>query len=246
MEMHDILGQELAKRAIEIALAGQHSILFIGPGGNGKYTLACAMEKLALKISNQKFTVHKMKNIHTKTLEENQNVYFPLPEDKILAGTSLPCDCGKCGDPIMQCLCSSIKKERFINKLSPLLDNIPIRVEVPRLPFEKLSMDGRAPEDASVILKRIETAQQIQIDSQDGVLNGVLDQVKMLRSPRFEKPKEAYALLKRALDIVGFSVNEYLQILRVSRTIADLAGHTKLELQDIAEAIQYKFTIKES
>lgn len=163
------------------------------------------------------------------------------PSSIMLIAAMNPCPCGYTGHPTRECTCSEAAKKRYRDKVSgPLLDRIDIHIEVQNIEYEQLS--GRQPEESSAeIRRRVNKARAVQQERFKGT--GITCNAKM--TPRATRKycvlsSEADALLKQSFDSLGLSPRAYDKILRVSRTIADLAGSEIIELPHVAEAIQYR------
>ena len=152
-----------------------------------------------------------------------------------------PCPCGNASDPEKECSCAPASVTRYQRKLSgPLLDRIDLHVEVPRLAYEKLA-DQKVAEDSAAIRGRVEASRKIQETRFAGTPHATNAEmgVKEVRAHcRIDTPGEA--LLKDAVERMKLSARSYHHILKVSRTIADLAGLEHIAPHHIAEAIQYR------
>ena len=152
-----------------------------------------------------------------------------------------PCPCGYYGDPTHECTCSSVMVSRYQKRISgPLLDRIDLHVEVPRVDYEKLSSEQLA-EPSTRIRERIEKARQVQRQRFTGTK--LLNNADM--GPREVREycaldETGKALIKAAMRQLGLSARAFHRILKVSRTIADLAGSERIETAHLAEAIQYR------
>jgi magnesium chelatase family protein len=174
-----------------------------------------------------------------------------FPAKFMLVAAMNPCPCGYYTDPVKQCRCNSTKIERYLSKISgPLLDRIDIHIEVPAIKYKELvSKDN--PESSIVIKGRVKKARDIQLKrfqggpapaSRSGA-EGIFANSHM-NHKQIKKycalTQEAQDLLKAAIEELGFSARAYDKIIKVSRTIADLAASENIQAEHISEAIQYR------
>lgn len=304
-DLADVRGQTQAKRALEIAAAGGHSLLFAGPPGTGKsmlatrlpgllpvMTQAAALESAAvLSLAGQfdpaHFGHHPYRSPHHTSSSAalvggggvprpgeislaHQGVLFldelpefdrrvlealrePMESGRIhisraarqaefpaqfqLIAAMNPCPCGFHGAPSGKCRCTPDQVARYRAKLSgPLLDRIDLQVEVPSVPAEALQSapDG---ESSAIVRTRVAQARELQ-QTRQGKLNARLTTKEI---DRFCQPDDSGALLlKQALARLNLSARAYHRVLRVARTIADLAGCGTIAPSHVAEAIQYR------
>lgn len=147
-----------------------------------------------------------------------------------------PCPCGHLGDPSGRCHCNIDQIERYRRKISgPLLDRIDMHVEVPRLSFAE--MDGPAGESSAAVHARVTAARDRQTQ-RSHTLNSQLDSRQLDDFCHLRKADRL--LLQQAMERLQLSARAYHRILKVARTIADLAGSLGIERAHISEAINYR------
>ena len=164
-----------------------------------------------------------------------------FPAKFILIAAMNPCPCGYYGDPVKPCTCSESAVSRYQRRISgPLLDRIDIHVEVPRVDYEKLS-DHRLGEPSATIRQRVEAARQVQRQRFQGTkltCNAEMGPAQVREYCQVESSGQA--LLKAAMNQLHLSARGYHRILKLARTIADLAGAETIGAAHIAEAVQYR------
>ncbi|MFA5022439.1 MAG: YifB family Mg chelatase-like AAA ATPase [Patescibacteria group bacterium] len=164
-----------------------------------------------------------------------------FPAKFILVAAMNPCPCGYLNDLDRNCSCLPAQIINYQKRISgPLLDRIDLHVEVPKVKFDKLTGDQTA-ESSAEIRKRVQRVRDIE-QKRFGNL-GIITNSEM--SSRQTKDfcavdEKTIELLRQAVNQLGLSARSYFRILKLSRTIADLAGEEKIKLEHVAEALQYR------
>ncbi|WP_241495809.1 YifB family Mg chelatase-like AAA ATPase [Paraburkholderia monticola] len=307
-DMADVIGQRAARRALEVAAAGGHHILLIGPPGAGKSMLAARLPGLLPPMTDDEalasaallsasrigfkpsqwrqrpfraphhsssaaalvggrnppqpgeITLAHLGVLFLDELPEFDRVVLetlrePLEAGRItisraawqadfpaacqLIAAMNPCPCGWRGDPGGRCRCTPEVAARYLRKLSgPLLDRIDIQLEIPALSAAELATRAATTGEASAtIAQRVSAARERQLTRQ-GKTNRELDGREVDEVCRPDAAGEA--LLREAGERFGWSARAYYRVLKVARTIADLAGAAMPSAAQVAEAIQYR------
>ena len=191
------------------------------------------LESLRQPIEEGKITISRAKNT------------FTFPSRFMLVGASNPCPCGFLNSPEKPCTCSPSQIAMYKRKLSgPLMDRIDIFIEVPAVKYEKLASEN-AENQSAVLRERIQKAREIQKErfKNDTIL--VNSEMNILHIKKYcQQDTASQELLKKYVDSGKLSARGYHRILKVSRTIADLASSQNIQHDHIAEALMYR--IRES
>ena len=265
-DFSDVKGQENVKRAMEIAAAGGHNILMVGPPGAGKSMMSKRLPGILPDMTKEEMLrsislAHKgvlfldelpefrkdVLEVLRQPLEDGEVTVSRVagsetfPSNFMLVCAMNPCKCGWYGHPSGRCRCSANEVRAYHSRISgPLLDRIDIIVEAPALEYEELK--NRAPAESSAeIKKRVNKArarQQERFAGTDIASNAGMN-TKALNTYCVLTP-ECEELMRQAFDSMGLTARSYDRILRVARTIADLEGAEDIGAEHIAEAIQYR------
>jgi magnesium chelatase family protein len=165
-----------------------------------------------------------------------------FPSRFLFAASMNPCPCGYFGSRQRSCHCSSYQIQKYRKKISgPLLDRIDIHVELAEIKTDDLISSSRQEEPSAAIKERVERARHVQkerLRKEKIFFNSQMSHRQTQKYCVLEA--EAKDLLRTAIRHFGFSARAYDKILKVSRTIADLAGREKISSQDVSEAVQYR------
>jgi magnesium chelatase family protein len=166
---------------------------------------------------------------------------YSFPARFILVAAMNPCPCGYYGDPEKQCTCNQQQINKYQHRISgPIMDRIDLYVEVPHVKYEKLtdeSIEGSSEE----IRQRVEKARKIQLErfKDDGIVTNSEMNIPLVKK-HCQTDEQGEMLLKNAVNNLHMSARGYHRILKLARTIADLADSPNITHNHIAEALQYR------
>jgi len=165
-----------------------------------------------------------------------------FPASFMLVAAMNPCPCGFYGDIKRECRCSPRQIETYRQKISgPLLDRIDLHVEVPMVDFRELTSPGPTGEKSETIRERVVQARNIQDErfrKSSNTSNAGMSSRMMKQHCQIDEEAKGY--LEHAMEEMNFSARAHDRILKVARTLADLAGSPNIRPNDVLEAIQYR------
>jgi magnesium chelatase family protein len=170
-----------------------------------------------------------------------------FPANFMLVCAMNPCPCGFYGDPTKDCTCSETTVSRYQKRISgPLLDRIDIFIEVPRVEYEKLAATS-AGEPSETVRQRVEAARAVQASRFDGtklVTNAEMTPVEVRQHCQAALDEQAQSLLRLAMNQLSLSARAFHRVLKLARTVADMAGSETITSAHLAEAVQYRQRVR--
>jgi magnesium chelatase family protein len=169
------------------------------------------------------------------------------PANFMLVAAMNPCPCGFYGDPTRECTCSESSVSRYQKRISgPLLDRIDIFVEVPRVDYEKLSSEaiGESSEEVRCRVERTRAAQTRRFTGTRFACNAEMTPAEVREHCQAKLDEQAQSLLRLAMSQLALSARAFHRVLKLARTIADMAGSDAIAASHLAEAIQYRQRVR--
>ncbi len=308
IDFSDVHGQFHVKRSCEIAAAGSHNLIMLGPPGTGKSMLAARLPTILPELTEQQaqqtaaiasisdsgldakkwlqppfraphhtasaaalvgggsnpkpgeislahhgaLFLDELPEFDRKVLEvlrepletghitisrANRQAEFPANFQLIAAMN--PCPCGYLGDASGRCRCTSEQVARYRAKISgPLLDRIDMHLEVPRVPLDVLRKGSEQGEESSAVIRQRVCAAREKAMQRCGKANANLSAAEVKQFCALSE--QGHQILEQAMERFGLSHRAYHRILKLARTIADLAGQDCIEISHLSEAINYR------
>ncbi|MFW6239854.1 MAG: YifB family Mg chelatase-like AAA ATPase, partial [Thermodesulfobacteriota bacterium] len=220
-----LIGGGHIPRPGEVSLA-HNGVLFLDELPEFKKNV---LEVLRQPLEDQRVTISRA----TTTLT--------YPSSFMLIAAMNPCPCGYFSDPKHECQCTAPQIQRYRSRISgPLLDRIDIHVEVPAVPYKEL-MGKTATESSAAIRERVATARRVQTRRfRNGRIHCNAQMGNRHIKVHCELDEAGLNLLETAVDRLGLSARAYNRILKIARTIADLAGSERVGVAHLSEAVQYR------
>ena len=247
MDIAQVKGLAYAKRAAEVALTGGHSILYTSVRGSGKSILLQAVGDIAEQVYGEKkpYTLYDTSNPFVRLEEEATlaAIIRVYNKDRIIFAGIPVCECGFYRDNLRRCACEPKRLYNYYEKLLPIGIEFPLYLHIERPSFEELIRESNY-DTSDEWIKRIKKAHIVQEERyKDKKMmypyNGYMRQEDILEICKFDEASRS--ILRTATNKLGLTARQFYNVLKIGRTIADMAESKEVLAVHLAEAIQYQY-----